>query len=137
MGICFNHPECCDGNMLAEDKNYNKTFAITHRYCYPAGEEPPLPSPEVIFDNVTNTTTIYNPIIYNSSTNPPTINWTEVDIIKDKIKEQVELRKYLFVTMPLQLSKITGGLSIFCSLSALLIFTGILIYQPIMYAFLI
>lgn len=127
MGICSNRPECCDGDPWRMN-DINETYALTHTYCYPAPKNP-LVNPDPT-SNVTNST---RPIPFYNTTIPVNgFNFSNVEAAKDRIVRETQERIYLYITMPLQLSKITGSISIVACILTLFIFLMILIYQPIM-----
>ena len=144
-GLCSNYADCCNGSNFEPDENINKTYALTHWYCFPTGIPP-------WFDNSTQTTndTIYqqylrdnNITIFNNSTFNLSdvitnsdintgVNMTEIENQLTKIRILNAEQTRLFINVPLIVSRISGSMSIGCGLIVVLIFIGILIYQPIM-----
>ncbi len=143
--ICYDHMDCCDGSNFLPESEINKTYAMTHWYCYPSGFPPwwdntTQTSNDTIYqqylrdNNITifqNTSFNITDVIKDSKINTG-VNITEIEnlITKYRIMYAEQIRTYIDV--PLLLSQITGSMSIFCGLLVVSIFIGILIYQPIM-----
>jgi hypothetical protein len=109
MGICLTYPqECCDANNGFTVYESCKTL---------------LPTP---------TTTILNGTSYFTTMSPTATPTLSLQDIANMNNQQKAWWTYHYVTVPLQITKISGSISIAACILVILTFIPILIYQPVM-----
>ena len=149
--ICNSFPDCCDGFNFVADEDINATFALTHWYCYPTGIPP-------WYDNSTQTVNEtrlndYLAVHNIQSFNYTTVNFTDSNFTNTvstelpfglNLTEVAQLEKINFidkklawkyetVDVPKLIVSISGIMSISLALISLLVYLGVVIYQPNLY----